>query len=146
MSKYITDQVMASKFHSISLTKILLSFCFSWFGASLCLSKFLVTKYVPACEFLVKHLCWQSWIYVMVNFVAYLITQGSFCVWAQPMRGGVTMLCLLSLAEPIHRMIPVTVHFQHKPQIWLISIFIISCLKAKKETTPFSDGVTSFSH
>ena len=34
------------------------------------------------------------------------ILQGSFCPWAHPMRGCVILLYVLSLAEPIPRMIP----------------------------------------
>ena len=33
---------------------------------------------------------------------------GSFWAWAQPMRGGITMSWLLSLAEPTPKMIPVS--------------------------------------
>ena len=35
------------------------------------------------------------------------IMQGSsFCEWAQPMRGDVTLLCCLSLAGRVHKMVP----------------------------------------
>ena len=55
---------------------------------------------------------WGSWIIVQCSAVWYgqfslkysQQDQGSFLVWAQPMRGGVTMQRLHSLAEPIPRM------------------------------------------
>ena len=44
------------------------------------------------------YFCCQSW-----------RLQGSFCVCTQPMRDDVTMLCHLSLAEGMHRIIPESV-------------------------------------
>ena len=41
--------------------------------------------------------------------ISVLIVQGSFWVWPQPMRDGVTLYCGLLLAQPITRMSPLYV-------------------------------------
>ena len=47
------------------------------------------------------------WQVGVVGFIIVILGQGSFYVWTQPMRDNVTLWCCPSLAEPLHRMIPV---------------------------------------
>ena len=49
---------------------------------------------------------WQNWCCQWDNTVLCCTTQGSICIWAQPMKDDVTVQRRLSLAGPIHRMIP----------------------------------------